>query len=61
MWDARQAVPPVYLVDLTNAGWDQALPQAADVTSLLDQFRSEGGFRWGAAEPSPVLEGTGTW
>ncbi len=51
VWDIRQAAPPVYLVDLTNARWNEALPQAANLTSLLDQFRSEGGFRWGEAEP----------
>ena len=49
VWDTGQAPPPVYLVDLANAGWADALPQAPNVTALLDQFRSEGGFRWDAA------------
>lgn len=50
VWDMRQAEPPVYLVDLTNAGWDEALPQAANLTSLIERFRHGGGFRWSAAE-----------
>ena len=50
VWDMRQAEPPVYLVDLTNAGWDEALLQAADLTSLIERFRNDGGVRRGAAE-----------
>lgn len=45
-WDLRQTNPPVYLVDLTSAGWDDALLQAPTLTALLEQFRAEGGFRW---------------
>lgn len=25
VWDLRQTEPPLYLVDVTNAGWDEAI------------------------------------
>ena len=46
----RQAEPPVHLVDLTNAGWHEALPQAVSLTSLIERLRHDGGSCGGAAE-----------
>ncbi|MBW3638325.1 MAG: SMI1/KNR4 family protein [Actinobacteria bacterium] len=46
VWDLRQTEPPVYLVDITNAGWHEALLQASNLTAFVEQFRAEGGFRW---------------
>jgi hypothetical protein len=34
-------------VDLTNAGWEDAFLQARNLSALIDQLRSEGGYRWG--------------
>jgi cell wall assembly regulator SMI1 len=47
-WDLRQAEPPVYLVDLTNEGWHDALLQAGSLSALIDRLRSGGTYRWGS-------------
>jgi hypothetical protein len=45
-FDMRSPSPPVVMIDITSAGWDEALFQAASLTDFMQQRASGEDFRW---------------
>lgn len=45
-YDTRVAPSPVVMIDITSAGWDDALYQAASLNEFMHQRLSGEDFRW---------------
>jgi hypothetical protein len=45
-FDMRSASPAVVMIDITSAGWEEALFQAASLAEFMQQRASGEDFRW---------------
>lgn len=45
-FDLREEPPPVVMIDITSAGWEEALYQAPSFTEFMRQRSAAEGLRW---------------
>lgn len=45
-FDMRSPSPPVVMIDITSAGWEDALLQAESLADFMQQLASEEDYRW---------------